>query len=55
MDQARHFYTAAGPAGIQGLERVGDPEGFVKAIAMKDGRRLKTEAIRLLRWACEVG
>ncbi|CAM9356030.1 unnamed protein product [Ectocarpus sp. 4 AP-2014] len=49
LDQARRLYTAAGPQGLEGLARTRDPLGLVKQVAMRDGQRLKHEAVRMLR------
>lgn len=46
---ARCFYTEAGPQGVEGLSRTQEPEGLVRAVAMRDGRRLKAEAVQALR------
>lgn len=49
LDQARRLYTDAGTQGLEGLERTRDPVGLVKAAAMRDGQRLKSEAVSVLR------
>lgn len=49
LDKARRLYTAAGPQGLEGLARTRDPLGLVKQAAMRDGQRLKHEAVRMLR------
>lgn len=49
LDQARRLYTDAGLQGLEGLCRTRDPLGLVKAAAMRDGKRLKAEAVRVLR------
>lgn len=47
---ARRLYTEAGFQGAQGLAKTRDPEVLIKAAAMRDGRRLKAEAVRVLRY-----
>lgn len=49
LNHARRLYTDAGPQGLEGLERTHDPVGLVKAVAMRDGQRLKSEAVKVLR------
>lgn len=49
MKQARRLYIEAGPEGAEGLDRTRDPEGMVKAVAMRDGQWLKAQAVRVLR------
>lgn len=50
LNHARRLYTDAGPQGLEGLQRTRDPVGLVKAAAMRDGHRLKSEAVKVLRW-----
>lgn len=50
LNHARRLYTDAGPQGREGLERTRDPVGLAKAAAMRDGQRLKSEAVNVLRW-----
>lgn len=49
LNQARRLYTDAGQQGLEGLKRTRDPLGLVKAAAMRDGQRLKGEAVSVLR------
>lgn len=49
LNHARRLYTDAGPQGLEGLEGTRDPVGCVKAAAMWDGQRLKSEAVEVLR------
>lgn len=49
LGRARRFYTEAGPQGVVGLSRTQDPEVVVQTAAIRDGRRLKSEALRALR------
>lgn len=49
LNRARRLYTDAGPQGAEGIEHTRDPKGLVKAAAMRDGQRLKAEAVRVLR------
>ena len=49
LERARRLYADAGPEGSQGLRRTRDPTGLVKAAAMRDGQRLKGEAVSALR------
>lgn len=50
LNHAKRLYTEAGPQGLEGLERIRDPVGLVKTAAMRDGQRLKGEAVAVLRW-----
>lgn len=54
LNNARRLYTDAGPQGLEGLERTRDPVDLVKAVAMRDGQRLKSEAVKVLRWGSDM-
>lgn len=49
LRRARNLYVEAGPQGLDGLDRTWDPEGVVRAAAMRDGRSLKAQAVQALR------
>ena len=49
LERARRLYVDAGPEGLEGLQRTRDPIGIVKEAAMRDGQRLKGQAVCALR------
>lgn len=49
LERAQRLYADAGLEGLEGLQRTRDPVGLVKEAAMRDGQRLKGEAVCALR------
>lgn len=49
LAEARRLYVKAGPEGEDGLARTGDPIRETQAAALRDGQRLRVDALQLIR------